>query len=118
MIDLALDETSGDLLLTSGDLTLVKKIDAVKQYAANRLLMYLGEYFLDVEEGLPWFEQLLRKNVSPILIDSILKTYIIDTPGIVQLAEFDFDFDRVTRKLYVTFSAIGLDGEFELGVEL
>lgn len=110
MSDIVLDE-NWDILVAGSDLTLTTDIDAIRQHLSQRLKTFYGEWFLNMEIGVPYFQQVLRKNPDPVVIDSIFKREIINTPGIVQLTDFNLDLDPATRVLTLFFSALCTEGE-------
>lgn len=77
--------------------------DAVVQGIRTRLLLFRGEWFLDVNAGTPWFEEVLTDGQDIRRIESALKTQILATPGVESILSFDLNFDRATRDLSVTF---------------
>ena len=111
MSDIALDTTDDDILLDdSNDLTLTTGVDAIEQHLKQRLRTFLEEWFLDKRIGIPWFQQVLKKNPDEVIVDSVIKREIINTPGINELTEFSLDIDN-TRELDVDFRAQTTDGE-------
>lgn len=116
-MDLALD-ANGDLDLENADLYFVKGADAVKQFISNKLRFFLAEWFLDETGGIPYFDQVFVKNPSPIIIDTIFKTQILDTPGVVELLEFSIELDGKNRKATITFRARTEDGEIDFSETL
>jgi len=109
MSDLALD-TDYDLSITGDDLSLTTGSDAVKQHLLQRFKTFFKECFLDTSAGVPYFEQIFIKNPNPNIIDSIFKKIIINTPGILQLLQFEIDYERSERELTLTFRAKSTDG--------
>lgn len=105
MSDLLVDDTTGDITLTNGDLTMVVDADAIKQHITTRLRTFFQEWFLDSRRGIPYIQHILVKNPNPTVLDSIFKNAIIDTPGLIQITKFDIDLDKSTRELSVIFSA-------------
>lgn len=104
MSDLKL--TGGDLDFSTGDLVLLTADDAIRQQVAIRLGFFLGEWFLNEDEGMPYLGTILgEKNPSPALMNEIFRRAILGVPGIVSLDTIEFDFDNATRALSVTFSA-------------
>ena len=110
MSDIALDD-NGDIQISGSDLTLTTGVDAIKQHLSQRFRMFYGEWFLDMERGVPYFQQVLKKNPDSVIMDSIFKSTIINTPGVIQLTEFNLDVDSATRQLSLSFKAICSDGE-------
>lgn len=102
MSDLKLDQVSGDLVVENGDLVLTTGEDAIRQHVQQRLRTFLGEWFLDTGVGVPWFQDILKKNPNPQIVDGLIQNEIIQTPGVVELLKYESDFDRSLRKLSVS----------------
>jgi len=105
IIDLKLNETTWDIYIENQDIQIVTGIDGVKQHLRQRLQMFKGEYYYDKTRGIPYHDYFFVKSPNPIIIDSILKKVVLDTPGITELLKFDLDFDRTTRELNIDFKA-------------
>jgi len=105
--DLALDEF-GNLVFWEGEETLANE---VAQSIRNRLLMYRGEWFYDLDEGIPYFEEVLRKAPDFSLIDQIFRQAISETPGVQTVTRLRFRLDRVSRCLNIFFDALLDNGE-------
>ena len=103
-----LDE-SGDIA-TSGA-QFISGIDEVAQTVLTRLRLFYGEYFRDVTDGTQWFEAILGKNGSQQSREAALRNRIAQTPGVVRLTSFEFDFDIETRKATVTAGVLTTYGE-------
>ena len=113
MSDLLIDDQSKDLVLSNGDLVLNSGIVAVKQFLEARLGFFKGEWFLDLDSGVPYYEEVLKKNPDPIVLDGIFKDTILSTPGIIGLDSFSMELDTNTRELRLNFKARSLDGEID-----
>lgn len=110
MSDLTIDQDTGDLFLDETDLTLTSGQEAIRQHLSQRLRTFVGEWFLDLTEGIPYFQHILKKRPDPVIVDSVFKKEIIDTPGIKKLLDFDLDLDASTRVLTLTFRAETIEG--------
>lgn len=110
MSDIALDDTGDILLDDSNDLTLTTGVEAIRQHLEARLRTFLEEWFLDKRIGIPWLQQVLKKNPDEVIVDSVIKREIINTPGIEELTEFSLDIDN-TRQLNISFRAKTIEGE-------
>lgn len=105
MSDFKLDVT-GDLDFSSGDLEIVTADDAIRQQLQIRLRFFLGEWFLNENEGMPYIDNIIgAKNPSVALMTDIFRRAILGVPGIVSLDSIEFDFDASSRTLSVDFSA-------------
>ena len=81
-------------------------IEEIEQTIRTRLRLFLGEYFRDISDGTPWFEQILGKGTSMSAREAALRNRILRTPGVVRLTSFSTDFNVDTRKYTVTAGAL------------
>lgn len=89
-----------DLYLdASGSLAVVRDTEAVGQHARQRLMTYLGEWFLDREVGVPWIRDIVGHGYDPVMAESVLKAEILDTDGVTDINSFSVRFDNSTRGL-------------------
>lgn len=109
MSDLTLTDDGKNLKLVNGDIPLTTGSDAVRQHLLQRLKMFRGEWFLDLSDGVPYYQNILIKNPNPDTVDGVLKDRILNTPGVDELLEFELDYDPATRKLTLAFSVRVLD---------
>ncbi len=99
-----LDET-GDIV-TSGTIFTGGQAE-IEQTIRTRLRLFLGEYFRDITDGTPWFEQILGKGVNMSAREAALRNRIANTPGVIRLTSFSLDFPSVdARSLTVTASVL------------
>lgn len=100
-----LDE-NGDLI-TNGEIWKYDK-EAISQTIATRLKLFLGEYFRDISDGVPWFEKengtegILGKGFSLAQVESILRNRIARTEGVVKLLSFNISYDETERKITIS----------------
>lgn len=104
IVDLKLDPNDWNYVLIEGqDLATVSGIEAIEQHLRQRLQFFRGEYKHDLTRGIPYHDEFFKKNPNPIVMDSILKDVILETPGVTELLSFQLDLDESTRILSVTF---------------
>ena len=101
--DIALNIASNDLVIKNNDLILIDNAERVAQQVLITLRFWLGEWFLDTREGVPYLEYILVKNPNMSHIRQILTEKIQSVEGVKSIVSLDFDFRRVTRELYVDF---------------
>jgi hypothetical protein len=101
--DILLD-ANHDLAVSGQDLQLVAGKDAIRQALDIRLKFFRGEWFLDLNIGMPWLQQVLIKGPSPSLLTAVFRKEILGTPGVKSLSSLDLQFDRATRMLSGSFS--------------
>lgn len=117
MIDIALDPITNDLVFEEFDFDLLDDTRQIMQNLAIRLRFFLGEWFLDITQGLPYYQVFFTKAPNLIQIESILKNEILTTRGILELISFSAEFNSKKRIFSVKFSARSISGE-ELQKEL
>lgn len=110
MSDLLQNETTGELILTNGDLLLCTGVDRARQFLAQRLAAFRGEWVFDLDEGVPYFENVFVKAPDPVILEGLFKDRILSTPGIIGLDEFDLVLNTATRELSLEFLAQSTDG--------
>ena len=102
-IDLLLDD-DGDLVLTS-DLLFSTGINAVAQGIRIRIQTFKGEWFLDLNHGVPYYQDLLGQKFNEIKARSAFREAIITAPGVVELISLEVSFNGQTRELSVSWEA-------------
>lgn len=102
-IDLKLDPVTHDLLIEDYDLVLTDDKEQLVQNLKIRLLFFLGEWFLDITRGVPYFEEILIKNPNQARVESILKQQILETENVNEMLEFNLNYDSLNRVLNLTF---------------
>lgn len=76
--------------------------EAVAQSVKTRLLLWLGEFFLDTEQGTPFLEGILGKK-SKQTADSTIQDRVLSTPNVVRITNYLSEVDSETRGLSVSF---------------
>lgn len=100
-----------DLDLTGADLSFVEGQDETVQHIRQRLQHLQEEWFLNRMEGVPWFQEILGKVNHIETVEIILKTTILETPGVASLESFDLDAADPDRTALVRFTVKLLQGE-------
>ncbi len=76
---------------------------AVGQACETRLELWLGEFFLDINEGTPYMQGILGKH-SKAVADLTIQDRVIGTQGLTKVKNFESTVDGDTRAMTVTFS--------------
>ena len=106
-----LDE-SGDLI-TRGKMFLSGR-EAIAQTVVTRLKLFLGEFFRDVTDGTPWFQQILGKFENLNAVEALLRNRIARSPGVIRLLSFALQFDLDSRTLSVQAQVLTQYGEQDI----
>lgn len=80
----------------------------IAQTIKTRLKLFLGEYFRDITQGVPWFEKedgsygILQKGYTLEQVEALLRNTISETDGVLTILSFNLDFDDNKRELTVS----------------
>ena len=113
--DFGLDEESDEYADSTG-LAMTGDLPGIRQQVMLRLGFFRGEWFLDEERGVPWYEEILIKNPNLIRIREIFRDAILSVSGIREVTYLDLRFSAYARTLDVNFRASTDLGE--LGITL
>lgn len=111
-------DSNGDIDIQNGQLVLVSGQEEIRQHLEQRLRTFLNEWFLDLTIGVPYYDEVLKKNVNPNTIDSIFIDEILETPGVIRLLDFDLDLDNAMRLLKVNGTVQTTDGVIDFSTEV
>jgi len=89
-----------------GSLVEIEGIEQVRQRIASRLKFFVGEWFLDLRQGVPYYRDVLLKSPNLALVRSLFRRVILGTPGVLSVAKLDVELDQATRQAQVTFQAV------------
>ena len=91
--------------------------EEIAQTISTRLKLFLGEYFRDINDGTPWFQNILGKGQGLNQREAIIRRRISQTDGVRQITSFNADFDLPTREYKIDVSVLTEFGEVSLTVE-
>ena len=103
MMDILLDRSTHDIVLNGYDLQIVNDVDLIRQRIKQRILTIQGEWFLNTDIGLPWFEEIIGKGSEEQQISALLIRQIAETEGVDVIIEFNLTLDRRVRTMRVQF---------------
>lgn len=106
MSDLRLDVATHDLVINNFNFELTEDTDeSVAQRWKIRLLFFKGEWFLNENFGIPYYQDILKKQSDLTIPDVIFRQHTLQTPGIEELLEYSSTFDGTLRKFDVNVKA-------------
>ena len=101
-----------DINIIDGRLSLtISNISAVRQRLSIRLNTYRGEWYANTSTGIPYFQSMLVKGSNEELVNSILKSVIVETEGVLGIESFTSSFSKKTRTYTATFACKALNEE-------
>lgn len=101
--DIKVDTVTGALSIENGDLVVVSGLESIQQELILRLQFFQKDWFLDLQAGLPYWEQILEKLTDVGIIKQLYQQEIEATPGVKLVKSLDVRVDSSTRTLYVDF---------------
>lgn len=111
LVDIPLDPNTGEIVFTNGKIILTSGPDAVTQGIRLRMQEVKGEWFLDLDSGIPYYERdgvpateaIFGQRYSQVRALQAYRNAILSTPGVVELLQLAVTFDVKTRKLSVSW---------------
>lgn len=102
-VDLQLDAKTHDLALDlRGRARLVAGAARVAQQVEVTLLTFLGEWFLDITFGVPYFETILVKSPNRTEIESVIRARVKAVPGVRAVPTVEIEMEASTRRARIT----------------
>lgn len=88
-MDIKLDLGTGDAVFVNGGTPVTQDAgESVAQKLFILLRTFAGEWFLNVDHGIPYFQSILGQKVSKQAIDLIFQQKILEEDGVQELLEF------------------------------
>lgn len=90
---------------TGLDFEFVTRGNLVKQSLQIALSTFRGEWFLDTQAGVPYFQSIMDglKKQSTTEVDALIKEVILDVAEVNRILVYQSTFNRVARSLTVAF---------------
>ena len=101
---------SGDVVIRENNLALIEGREVFVQAFRQILSTRLGEYFLNLEEGLDFDVFLGQKELDEELAMNALQQASMQIQDFVKFESISYDYDRITRKLKIELKALFEDG--------
>lgn len=100
-------DADGDMKFGRGQQDLTYGLYAVAQAVKTRLLLLKNEWWEDIEDGLPLFQQILgqpgtNKNIA--IVDSLIKERIIGTIDVTSIESFSSNYDNRSYSFTTTIN--------------
>jgi hypothetical protein len=103
----ALNPATGDLAYPA---SLLFGADAVLQRIRVRFGFWLGEWFLDTSQGVPYRERVFIRGVKPPAIVAMFRRILLDTPGVMAVPSCTLSAVTSLRTATLSFVAKLSDG--------
>lgn len=111
--DFDLDFGEGDSDLLDLQIETDEK-NIIKQQLVTALRSFTNDWFANLDDGLPYFQDILVKNPDRITVIGLYRSAILSVDGVVGVEDFDYDFDASARELTVSFTVLTGTGNIEI----
>jgi hypothetical protein len=114
--DWQLDEDN-DLVIDT-DLHFTTGVDAVVQAARIALQMFRGEWFLDLDAGIPYWDSILgnRRDIAIAIARDEFRSALKELDDVLEVIRLDVEFDGATRIMSITWQVSTSFGETPVDV--
>ena len=109
--DIALNAKTHDIAIDSGNFRLIDNKERIAQQLRITLWEWLGEWFLDARDGVPYREYILVKNPNMKHIRQVLSDNIMKVDGVNRIDELNLKYDPKNRTLIVDFAVDTDEGQ-------
>lgn len=103
-LDVLID-ADGDIVIDNDGLHFATGIAGVAQLIRERVLLFSGEWFLNLDVGIPWFDKILGENFDERAAYDAIRAEILDTPGVVAITSLTISVDPSTRVVSLAYEA-------------
>lgn len=118
-MDLLLNPDTGDMVYVNGGSPVTQlTADVVSQRLKITLYTFLGEWFLDLTVGVPYFQQIFGKLRTKESIDLIFQQIITNDPDVIEILTFESELSRGDRGYSMTFQVRVSDNTASLPITI
>lgn len=110
MMDFALDVETGKMILPPRP---IRGAARIAQSIRIALRTWLGDWFLDTSQGVPFLEQILAKKAKAETVEAILRGQILQVDGVLSIQRFSMQIDNRKRICTIQFVANSAEGLVE-----
>ena len=100
-LDLLLDDNG--VVLRGGDWAFAIDREGIQQRISQVLKTIAGEWFLDLDYGLPYFEQILIKNPNLPAVQDLFRRALLSVKGVSSVERLTLSLDTTSRTLAVSW---------------
>jgi len=109
MLDMLLD-SGGDLYVgEGGDIALT---ESVRQAVKIRLLWFLGEWRFEPEYGIPYYEEILIKNLDLEFARQAIRDEAVSVEGVLDVLDIGISVQKPSRNAAVSLTVVTDEGAY------
>lgn len=103
-LDLLLDDTG--VVLRNGDWVFALDREGIQQRISQVLRTIAGEWFLDLDYGVPYYEQILVKNPNLPAVQDTFRRALLSVRGVSSVERLTLSLDATDRTLRVAWAVL------------
>lgn len=104
-MDIKLSLLTGDAEFVNGGTPVTQDAgESVSQKLYIMLRTFAGEWFLNVDHGIPYFQSIFGQKVSVQAVDLIFQQKILEEEGVQELTSFSSNLNASSRTYSLSFS--------------
>lgn len=108
---------TGDYSFGHGQLDFYRDVpNLVGQSVETRLLLWLGEWFLNIDEGTPFLQGILGKY-SKSAADTTIQDRVLSTDGVTSIDNYESNIDVDNRAMTVQFDLNTIFGPTQIKID-
>lgn len=117
--DFKLDKDTHDLIISSGDLIFTNKVDEeVGQRVDIRLNTFETEWFIDLDYGVPYSQEIIGKARNKKDVDTIFLNEVREEEGVNGIDSYSSIWDRSLRTYKIDVSILTNNGTIPITSEV
>ena len=102
-------------MFVEGDLVFTKGVDATAQQCQLALLSFRGEWFADLESGVPWYEDILGQKFDEARVRSVIRDALLAVDTVSSVEDLEILFDGSTREVTIVWTVLSTAGQVVAG---
>lgn len=95
----------------SGNIQFIDGIEAILQNIKIKLEFWLGNWFLNVAEGVPYREVILVRGNNELRAKDLFRRLFLATPGVAEVTYLSYSLDRNSNTATLEFELRADTGE-------
>lgn len=96
-LDVRLNE-DGSVYVGPNGFEFVSGLIGVAQLVTIAIRMFLGEWFLNLDKGMPWFQEILGKKDAEDILRRRLAETALGVPAVIGIISLTLELDGQTRR--------------------
>lgn len=102
-------DSNHDWTFGQGFSSYANQSEAIAQCVQTRLWSFMGDWFLDLEHGLPWLEQ-MERAVNLAELEMRIKRAVLEIEGVKQITSYRTEFEANSRRFTVFIGYLDIYG--------